>query len=668
MNTVYKNRRVVLLFLLIHIAGFFLLMNDHIISYAEDTSQYKLSKDSIWYYQVKDESEKTAVLVQMNRDSGVELSGDGITGTYTIPAVIDGYKVVNLGKSSLDDGDKGALEGLKSEDIKVIVIPEGIISIGEKCFYNTNIVEVIMPDSLVEIGERAFNYSQKLEKVTFGKGVTTIGNGAFLLCSKLDNVELPDTLKHIGDKAFQECTSLESIIIPDSVEVIGEQAFAVCSNLGVVSFGEGVSEIGKYAFVRCNALKSVVIPDSVTSLGYCAFAQCNLLGSVIVGDGIDEVTEGAFLGCTNLTKVILPKTLSSIGKGAFNGCSFLESIDLPDSLKSIGDSAFYNCEKLSKIDLPDGLETIDNYAFKACKSLTEINIPSTVVSIGNEAFLTNYITVTDESTGEQYNKLIDDAQVLKITIADKLDNVADLNLTVYGDVIFNVNEDNSTVINYFTDNSVTNYITYSNASPSDNEDSENSSGNGTGTTVTDGGEDKAVTDKKDDGNVGAGETDVNSTTSKDSSINVENDTPKTTDSITEYKVGKTYTSGSYKYKILSKSTASFVGITNKKLTTVKIPATVKFGKKSYKVTEIGKNTFKGNKKIKKITIGSNVKKIGTKAFMNCKALRKMSIKTKNLKSVGKAAFKGVTFGAKGIDITVPKGKKEKYTRLIVKAR
>lgn len=676
---------------LLTLAVFVLGFNYGIVCRAEGDSDYILSKNNIWYYQVLDENEKTAMLVNMNRSSGVTLSGDASTGTYTIPDEIDGYKVVKLGKDEIASGEDGALSGLKGDSVKIIVIPEGVVSIGEKCFANSGISEVQLPDSLLTIGNNAFHYCQSLETVKFGSGLKEIGENAFLLCGKLGAIELPDSLETIKYKAFQECTSLKSVIIPDSVTSIGEQAFAACSGLVMVTLGEGTEEIGKYAFISCESLKSIVIPDSVTSLGYGAFARCTALGSAVIGEGVTEVAEGAFLECTKLERAVLPDTLESVGKGAFKNCTAMKTITIPKAVKVIGDSAFYGCESLESMELPDGLETIGDGAFKACKNLAEINIPSTVESIGNEAFLTNYITVKNEDSGESNNELIEDAKKLTITISEKLDNVDSLNLTVYGDVVFNVNENNSTVINYFTDNSVTNYITYSNSSTQNGEDPSNEEtggGNGTtgengneggsGTTGENGSEGGSVTtggNGSEGGSVtssgsgdGTGSGSASGNGSEGNNGGTDNSTQNSSDSKVEYKVGKTYTSGSCKYKLLSKNTAAFMGVTNKKLTTVKIPATVKFNKKSYKITEIGKNAFKGNKKLKKLTISKNVRKIGAKAFMNCKNLKKMVIKTKSLGSVGKAAFKGVKFGAKGIDITVPKGKKDKYTKLIVKAR
>lgn len=84
-----------------------------------------------------------------------------------------------------------------------------------------------------------------------------------------------------------------------------------------------------------------------------------------------------------------------------------------------------------------------------------------------------------------------------------------------------------------------------------------------------------------------------------------------------------------------------------------------------KVTKIGDNAFKGNKKITKVTIESNVKAIGAKAFYGCKNLKTVTIKTKKLtsKTVGKNAFKGINAKAK---VKVPKTKLKAYKKIFMK--
>lgn len=102
---------------------------------------------------------------------------------------------------------------------------------------------------------------------------------------------------------------------------------------------------------------------------------------------------------------------------------------------------------------------------------------------------------------------------------------------------------------------------------------------------------------------------------------------------------------------------------NDKGSAVTIPASIKISGRAYKVTAIANNAFKGNKKLAKVTIGANVKKIGKNAFNGCKNLKKVIIKTKKLtaKTIGKNAFKGIN---KKAVVKAPKNKVKSYNKII----
>lgn len=98
----------------------------------------------------------------------------------------------------------------------------------------------------------------------------------------------------------------------------------------------------------------------------------------------------------------------------------------------------------------------------------------------------------------------------------------------------------------------------------------------------------------------------------------------------------------------------------KNVTSVIIPSIINANRKNYKVTCINKNAFSGCKKLKKVTIGTNVTAIKSGAFKDCKKLTTIIIKSTKLKSVSKDAFKGI----KGkITVKVPKNKQKKYQKL-----
>lgn len=126
------------------------------------------------------------------------------------------------------------------------------------------------------------------------------------------------------------------------------------------------------------------------------------------------------------------------------------------------------------------------------------------------------------------------------------------------------------------------------------------------------------------------------------------------------------TVGNGKYKVTSSTskTVTYVGPTKKTLTSVTVPATVKItenGKKvTYKVTAVAAGACKNCKKLKTVTIGKNVKKIGANAFNGCAALKKIKIKSTVLKSVGNNAIKGIQ---KKAVITCPSKQLKAYKKL-----
>lgn len=142
------------------------------------------------------------------------------------------------------------------------------------------------------------------------------------------------------------------------------------------------------------------------------------------------------------------------------------------------------------------------------------------------------------------------------------------------------------------------------------------------------------------------------------------------------------------YKVLTsepqKVTLQYLKPMNKKVKSVNIVNSIKINGISCKVTLIAPNALKGNKKVKKVTIGKYITSIGDKAFYKCTALTKVTIpinigkigrqvfygcknlksiiiKSKVLKKIGNKAFKGINKKAK---IKVPKTKLKAYKRLL----
>lgn len=82
-------------------------------------------------------------------------------------------------------------------DINRVIIDEGITSIGESVFINTDY----------------FYISMNLYKVSLPSTLTNIGKKAFCRWKQLTDINIPDSVNSIGDGAFYHCDALDSATI-----------------------------------------------------------------------------------------------------------------------------------------------------------------------------------------------------------------------------------------------------------------------------------------------------------------------------------------------------------------------------------------------------------------------------------------------------------------------
>lgn len=131
------------------------------------------------------------------------------------------------------------------------------------------------------------------------------------------------------------------------------------------------------------------------------------------------------------------------------------------------------------------------------------------------------------------------------------------------------------------------------------------------------------------------------------------------------KAGTKYTVAGCQYKVTKAGAEVSLIKTNKKAKRMTIPAVIKVNGVTYKVTSIGTKAFNGNKKLTKVTIGTNIKKISNNAFFKCRSLKTVTIKSVLLtkKTASKRAFKGVN---KKMVIKVPKKVKKVYVKIFNK--
>lgn len=233
---------------------------------------------------------------------------------------------------------------------------------------NANVIECNTSNELSSGGTQPSYLSKNaMTDVYIGDCVTSIGDGAFNVCSSLTSISIPDSVTSIGNYAFNACYALTSIDIPDSVTSIGMSAFigtpwfdtysadtshhygniiyindvayiATSISITYCEFREGTVSIGGACFSNSTSLTSVTIPNSVTSIGMIAFRYCTSLTSVTIGNAVANIETQAFAYSSKLKSITInAATPPTIGTNVFvntNNCPIYVPSQSVSSYKS----------------------------------------------------------------------------------------------------------------------------------------------------------------------------------------------------------------------------------------------------------------------------------------------------------------------------------------------
>lgn len=162
--------------------------------------------------------------------------------------------------------------------------------IRQKAFKNNQITELVIPDSVKTIeglyttrGYGAFQTNQ-LTRVTFGSGIESIGDDAFV-GNKITEVDFSRStnLREIKSFAFQNSLIMD-LNLSNLTQLNKIELGAFDNNkIDTLNLPEGLQTIGNSVFTN-NKLVEITIPSTVTSIGSNVFAnnttltQINILG------------------------------------------------------------------------------------------------------------------------------------------------------------------------------------------------------------------------------------------------------------------------------------------------------------------------------------------------------------------------------------------------------
>ncbi len=171
---------------------------------------------------------KYAKFVQIAPNTLYAYTDEGVEMKFTI--VSESAKTVRVG----DENESQAIDYYDGE-ITIPATVEGykVVGIAPRAFAGCSLTNIVLPETeaFSWIGNSAFE-SSSLQEIYIPGNVTKIGRAAFENCSNLyeANLYAATGLKSLPYALFYNCNRLEWVVLPSSVNSIGENAFTYCSN------------------------------------------------------------------------------------------------------------------------------------------------------------------------------------------------------------------------------------------------------------------------------------------------------------------------------------------------------------------------------------------------------------------------------------------------------
>ncbi len=631
------------------------------------------------------------VMAAQNSKSGSEVEDTSTDGRTTA----GGFTFRITGKEATITGYGGSMKELAIPTKIIVTRPTGGDTSGGNGSAKPD--ENSTEYAVTAIADSAFSGNLGIEKLIMsggtnkdGKifGIRTIGDRAFFACHDLTTVEIASTTTSIGKYAFTDCVALNSIKVGD-----GNQRYKVIDNaLYYYTAGAGtglytlvqyplantaaeykvpdavsftLTEIADGAFWGAPTLETITIPETVKKIGDSAFAECKKLKKILLPVGLTSLGTEAFKGDSALTEVTVPEGVTTIQPGTFQGCESLAAVHMSDAMKIIGNRAFQGCKSLTDFVVPGNVTTLGDQAFANCEQLHEITIPMRTTSIGSGVFTGTKVTVLCHNgsqaavyaasngltaertytvsfyTNSSYSNLISAQEVVegKDAVPPNVEGRDGYRMSWSGSYtaikqdtrvyqVWNKQFDVTFVDGY---NGITEVV------------------------KVDDGEIVVPPAWKMSGFTLSWDKDLTDYVTENMTVHAVWRSNSTGGTLGDQAVkpaakGTDVVKGNNLYKVSSSNpanpTVKFIGLANANVSSVVIPETVSAGGVQYRVTLISSNALNGNKSVSSVIISKNMKSISAKAFYNCKKLKKIKLKSKNIIKMNNKAFAKIHSKAK----------------------
>lgn len=236
----------------------------------------------------------------------------------------------------------------------------------------------------------------------------------------------PCTHEHVSDWIYdteatcqkqgirhKECLDCGAVLVTESYHGSHQYENGVCKMCGRARYDE---QYMRYKPCTVGGVEGYIVDD----LGDCKSTKLNI-PETHNGKPVLAIADRAFANRDTLTDVQIPKTVVSVGEEAFRNCTKLETVAFAagSACESIGTYAFGDCPALTGFEVPRGVTRLASGLFHGDAALEDLLLHDGITAVGPEAFEGCVSLLTTVKNGMAYLGNGENRYFLLLDVTDK---------------------------------------------------------------------------------------------------------------------------------------------------------------------------------------------------------------------------------------------------------